>query len=170
MRAGIYGSVAAAVGGFVWYRGTDGQILSSGRSSESAGALPAYQFARADKRFLVAERGHTDQAAVARHVNYYEFSPRKVGTWRLAAALPVRPWEVTVAGLVHQPMTFAIDDLDRRFGLEERVYRHRCVETWAMVVPWIGFPFRKLMEVVRPSEKQMHVRFVTADVEAAHAD
>ncbi|HVJ81692.1 MAG TPA: protein-methionine-sulfoxide reductase catalytic subunit MsrP, partial [Planctomycetia bacterium] len=99
------------------------------------------------------------------HVNYYEFNPYKSGTWRKAAALPVSPWEIAIGGLVDRPLKYSIDDLVKAFPLEERIYRHRCVETWAMVVPWLGFPLRKLIEAVQPKSNAKFVRFTTADTE-----
>ncbi|MGL5096234.1 MAG: protein-methionine-sulfoxide reductase catalytic subunit MsrP, partial [Planctomycetia bacterium] len=160
--AAVVGSVAA---GAYWYRGTDGQVLEAGRQG-AAPKPPTVDQPTANKDFLVADRPLTDQAAVARHVNYYEFSPIKVGTWRKAAVLPVRPWTLTVDGLVGKPKTFDVDELAKLFGDEQRVYRHRCVETWAMVVPWSGFPLRKILEYVEPKASASYVRFVTADVQA----
>ena len=71
--------------------------------------------------------------------NYYEFSEDK-DLWRDAQALKQRPWTVRIEGMVKQPRNVAIDDLLKQVSLEERVYRHRCVEAWAMTVPWTGFP------------------------------
>ena len=61
-----------------------------------------------------------------------------------------RPWEVEISGLVEKPMTLDVDDLIKQMPLEERIYRFRCVEAWAMVVPWIGFPMKALLEKVQP--------------------
>jgi len=88
-----------------------------------------------------------------RHVttynNFYEFGHDKK-IWRAARALPLRPWTITVGGLVERPFEIAIDELLGRVALEERVYRHRCVEGWSMIVPWSGFPLRALAEMSRP--------------------
>ena len=59
---------------------------------------------------------------------------------RRRRTLIVRPWEITVDGLVEKPFTIAFDDLVRKIPLETRLYRHRCVEAWSMTVPWAGFP------------------------------
>jgi methionine sulfoxide reductase catalytic subunit len=164
-RLGVYGGGAAAAGlGYLWYRGTDKQVLQAGRGVEG---LPDYKFDLSNEPdFQKVDRPVTALEAVARHVNFYEFNPYKVGTWRKAAALPTHPWEITVRGLVHRPTTFSVEDLERKIGLEQRVYRHRCVETWAMVVPWVGFPLRKLLDLVEPMAKAKYVRFRSFDVEA----
>ena len=81
--------------------------------------------------------------------NFFEFGSSK----RIAAAaqaLPIRPWTITIDGMVEKEQTIAIDDLLARMPLEERVVRHRCVEAWSMIVPWSGFPMAKLVELARP--------------------
>ncbi len=81
--------------------------------------------------------------------NFYEFGTDK-SIWRDAQKLEVRPWTIKVSGMVEQPFEIAIDDLLAKVQLEERVYRHRCVETWSMIVPWSGFPMRSLVELCKP--------------------
>jgi sulfoxide reductase catalytic subunit YedY len=81
--------------------------------------------------------------------NFFEFGSSK----RIAAAaqaLEVRPWTITIDGMVEKEQTIAINDLLARMPLEERVVRHRCVEAWSMIVPWSGFPMAKLIELARP--------------------
>jgi sulfoxide reductase catalytic subunit YedY len=94
--------------------------------------------------------------------NFYEFTETKDAVWRMVDRFTTRPWEIEVNGSVHKPATFDIDDLVRKFPLEERLYRFRCVETWAMAVPWTGFPMKALMDAVQPKSSTTHVRFVTA--------
>jgi sulfoxide reductase catalytic subunit YedY len=92
--------------------------------------------------------------------NFIEFGTHK--RIQLAAqALPTRPWTITVDGLVETPLTLDIDHLLSRMPLEERVYRHRCVETWAMIVPWSGFPLRHLLALARPLGSARYVAFET---------
>jgi sulfoxide reductase catalytic subunit YedY len=94
--------------------------------------------------------------------NFYEFGVDKDDPARLAPKyLKPRPWAVVVDGLVHRPRTFDIDDLLRRFPLEERVYSLRCVEAWSMVIPWIGFPLASLLKVVEPLGSARFVEFTT---------
>ncbi len=101
---------------------------------------------------------------ITNYNNYYEFSTDKQAVAQMAREFPVRPWTVTVGGLVRNPTTFDVDDLKALFDIEERIYRLRCVEGWSMVIPWNGFPLRKLLEKVEPLPQAKYVRF-----EAIHA-
>jgi len=96
--------------------------------------------------------------------NYYEFSSDKTGHIGPAQAMKTRPWAVVVEGLVAKPKTFAIEDILRLAPLEERIYRHRCVEGWSMVVPWVGYPLAALLRQVEPLGSAKYVEFVS------HAD
>ena len=100
----------------------------------------------------------TPETVAARYNNFYEFGSSK-NIWRRAQALPTDPWTVEVTGLVNSPKSYDLDDLNSKFPLEERVYRFRCVEAWAMVVPWLGFPMHLLMEDVDPTSAAKFVRF-----------
>ncbi len=81
--------------------------------------------------------------------NFFEFgSSKRISD--AAQALKIRPWTLTIDGMVEKEMTLAIDDLLARMPLEERVVRHRCVEAWSMIVPWSGFPLAQLVELARP--------------------
>lgn len=110
---------------------------------------------------FVLDRQLTDEVTAARFNNYYEFSGHKDDVWQKVASLPTRPWTVEVAGLVERPQTMDIDALIRRMPMEERLYRLRCVEAWAMAVPWTGFPMKALVEMVRPLSKARYVRLVS---------
>lgn len=110
--------------------------------------------------FADAGRPPTDQAYASSYNNYYEFGSTK-GVWPNAQALPTDPWSLEVTGLVKNPITYSLEDLTRRFPLEERIYRFRCVEAWAMVVPWIGFPMRRILEAVEPLSTAKFARFVS---------
>lgn len=103
-------------------------------------------------------RAVTAEDLATRYNNYYEFGGSK-SVWEAAQALPTDNWRVEVAGLVKNPKTYDIDDLQKKFPLEERIYRFRCVEAWAMVVPWVGFPMRLLLEDVEPAAEAKFVRF-----------
>jgi sulfoxide reductase catalytic subunit YedY len=98
--------------------------------------------------------------------NFYEFGSQKE-IWQQAIRMPVRPWTIRVDGMVEEPGEFGVDELMRRVGVEERVYRLRCVEAWAMTVPWTGFQLSKLLEIVRPLGSAKYVRFETAQVQPA---
>ena len=117
--------------------------------------------ARARNSRYAVKRPVTDELVAARYNNFYEFGLDKERCWRDAQKLTVRPWTVQVDGLVGKPKTFEIDDLIRKMPCEERLYRFRCVERWAMVVPWSGFPFSALMGLVEPLAAAKYVRFVS---------
>ncbi len=98
---------------------------------------------------------------IAGYGNFYEFSTDKSGHVEPAQAMKTRPWTVAVEGLVAKPKTFAIEDILRLAPLEERIYRHRCVEGWSMVVPWVGFPLAALLKQVEPLGSARFVEFVS---------
>ena len=89
--------------------------------------------------------------------NYYEFGTAKEDPKENAGAFRPRPWTVAVEGMVARPATYAIDDLFKGLTPSEHVYRHRCVEAWSMVIPWLGYP---LADVLRRLEPQPGARFV----------
>src|SRR6185369_8993929 len=93
--------------------------------------------------------------------NFYEFSTDKAEVSVLATRLVTSPWPIQISGLIDQPMTPDARELMEMFPLEERVYRFRCVEAWAMVVPWTGFPLSKLIEKVAPQSGAKFLRFET---------
>jgi sulfoxide reductase catalytic subunit YedY len=78
-----------------------------------------------------------------------------------AQALPIRPWTVKIDGMVEKEQTLDIDTLIRKVGIEERLYRHRCVEAWSMAVPWSGFPLAKLVALAKPLGSAKYVRMET---------
>jgi len=104
------------------------------------------------------DRPLTDEAVAAKYNNYYEFSARK-NVWKYVEGFKNRPWTITISGLVKRPGVYDVDKLTRRFGLEERLYRFRCVEAWAMAVPWTGFPLKTLIDMVEPSSKAKYIIF-----------
>ena len=98
---------------------------------------------------------------ITHYNNFYEFSMDKEGVAPLSKDLRIRPWSIEVGGLVHNPKTFGIEDILSQFPLEERIYRLRCVEAWSMVIPWLGFPLKNLLNVVEPTSKAKYVLFET---------
>ncbi|MBG89396.1 MAG: protein-methionine-sulfoxide reductase catalytic subunit MsrP [Verrucomicrobiales bacterium] len=104
----------------------------------------------------------TDETVATTYNNFYEFTTQKTMVHRLVDDFEISPWKVKVHGLCAKPTTFDFDDLCRKIGLEERVYRFRCVEAWAMTVPWTGFPMHKLLKLVEPKAEAKFVKFVTA--------
>ncbi|MDI6726798.1 MAG: protein-methionine-sulfoxide reductase catalytic subunit MsrP [Smithellaceae bacterium] len=94
-------------------------------------------------------------------VNYYDLDLNKTEAVKYGTRLRIRPWTVTVDGLVRKKKTFDIDKLIKLFPLEERIYRHRCVEGWSMVLPWIGFPLGDFIKLCEPAASARYVEFYT---------
>jgi len=103
----------------------------------------------------------TDCETIHSFNNFYEFTPDKAGVSELARAFRTSPWTVEVGGLVHEPRAFSVQELQKRYPQEERVYRMRCVETWSMVIPWLGFSLRDLLRDVGSAPGAKYVRFET---------
>ena len=108
-----------------------------------------------------AGRDITPEKYPTTYNNYYEFSDGK-NLWESAQVLKPRPWTISLEGELKQPRTIGIDDLLKQVQLEERVYRHRCVEAWAMTVPWTGFPLSQLLAFAEPLGSAKYIVFETA--------
>jgi sulfoxide reductase catalytic subunit YedY len=106
------------------------------------------------------DRPITDEAVNTAYNNFYEFGSAKTIA-KAAQALKVRPWTVKIDGMVEKPQEIGIDDLIRKMPLEERLYRHRCVEAWSMAIPWSGFPLAKLVALARPLSSAKYLRMET---------
>jgi methionine sulfoxide reductase catalytic subunit len=98
---------------------------------------------------------------VTSYNNFYELGTDKSDPARSAATLRPRPWTVTIDGEVKKPLTLDVEALWKRFPIEERVYRMRCVEAWSMVIPWVGFPLGDLLRQVEPTSRARFVAFQT---------
>ena len=144
--------------------GCGGAPAESLTSTTGTGAYPdawrgLYPAARSQKYKL--DRPVTDEAVAAKYNNFYEFTTDKEGVAAISARFPYHPWQVEVTGLVKSPRTYDIDDLIRMVPLEERLYRHRCVERWSMAVPWTGIPFAALIDKLEPLSSARFVRLVS---------
>ena len=115
--------------------------------------------ARRDDRFRL-DRPVTAEGLVTSYNNFYEFGSYKQVASQ-AQALTVLPWTVKLDGMVEKEQTLDAQDLIRRMPLEERLYRHRCVEAWSMAVPWTGFPMKALVDLARPLGSAKYVRMET---------
>jgi methionine sulfoxide reductase catalytic subunit len=93
--------------------------------------------------------------------NYYEFGTDKGDPKQNATHFRSRPWKVEVAGEVNRPAVYDVDELLKPFTPVERVYRHRCVEAWSMVVPWLGIPLAGIIDRLEPTSKAKYVEFTT---------
>ncbi len=97
----------------------------------------------------------------ASYNNFYEFGTAKEDPKANAGSLRTRPWTVAVEGLVKRPASYAVDDLFRGMRPVERVYRHRCVEAWSMVIPWLGYPLGDIVRRLEPLPSARFVEFTT---------
>jgi sulfoxide reductase catalytic subunit YedY len=98
---------------------------------------------------------------ITHYNNFYEFGVNKGDPAQNAGVLPTRPWSVKVEGLVKQPKTFDIEALLKLRPLEDRVYRHRCVEAWSMVIPWVGYSLSEFIKECEPLGKAKYVQFLS---------
>ncbi len=140
----------------------------NGNSAEAAPADPSaslYPVMR-NPRYEIT-RALTDEKVATTYNNFYEFGSHKQ-IHRAAQALRIRPWTVTLDGLVEKKITIGVDELLRKMPLEERLYRHRCVEAWSMTVPWSGFELKALVDFAKPLGSAKYVRMETfSDAERA---
>ncbi|MET0751932.1 MAG: protein-methionine-sulfoxide reductase catalytic subunit MsrP [Pyrinomonadaceae bacterium] len=97
---------------------------------------------------------------ITNYNNFYEFSTSKTAVAAAAEDFVTQPWTIEVGGLVQKPRTFDIEEL-LKFEQEERIYRFRCVEGWSMVIPWVGFPLKKILDAVEPLGSAKYVAFQT---------
>lgn len=131
--------------------------LLTPRTAAFRTVLPAPE----NELYEVPERPLTPAEEAARYNNYYEFTTNKSQVWQIVGGFEPDPWSIRIHGEVENETTLDLDDIARRFSLEQRIYRHRCVERWAMTVPWDGFPLRDLLAVAAPLSSARFVRFQT---------
>ncbi len=156
------GALTAGLGS-AWPAAAAARAADRARISEPAlGERYAELFpAERNPTYALGGRRTTPEGAAAGYNNFYEFTTDKERVWELAQGHPVDPWSIRVTGLVKKPRTLGLEELFKLFPLEERLYRFRCVERWAMQVPWTGFPLRRLIERLEPLSSASHVRFVS---------
>ncbi len=151
------GSVAAT--GFL-YRKLNPPASVVEEQPKIAGVVKAPSDESMRRGFKVNE-APTSFEDITNYNNFYEFSTEKRGVASEARGFVTRPWTVEVGGLVNKPKTFDLDDLAKLAAPEERIYRHRCVEGWSMVIPWVGFPLNALLKQVEPLSTARYVAFQT---------
>src|SRR5580658_4086123 len=122
-------------------------------------AAPGLAFADPNPKYP-AGRPLTEEKYATTYNNYYEFSESK-NLWQQAQSLKTSPWSIEFAGLVKQPRKIGLEDLLKQVAVEERIYRHRCVEAWAMTVPWTGFPMTELLRLAEPLGSAKYLAFET---------
>jgi len=133
-----------------WFKGHDRPKAPSGKALDFS--KPAqYQ----------ADLPLTPEDKVTGYNNFYEFGLDKADPAANAGTLKTNNWKITIDGEVAKPLTLDMDDIFKRFSLEQRIYRMRCVEAWSMVVPWIGFELGKLLQLAAPTSNARYVAFQT---------
>ena len=150
---GAVGIMAGGIGGTALAGAAEKKV--EGATDKTLNLYPA----KRNPQFTL-DRPVTEESVAATYNNFFEFGSGKT-IHLLAQRLQTRPWQVRVEGLVRKPKVFDIDDLIRSMPLEERLYRFRCVEAWAMAVPWTGFPFSALIKAVEPTSEARFVKLTT---------
>lgn len=133
-----------------WFKGNDRPAAPSGKPLDFTKPA-AWQ----------ADLTLTPEDKVTGYNNYYEFGLDKADPAANAGSLKTTDWKIRIDGEVGKPMTLDMDDIFKRFPLEQRIYRMRCVEAWSMVVPWVGFELGKLLKAAEPTSNARFVAFQT---------
>jgi sulfoxide reductase catalytic subunit YedY len=150
--AGAAATGAALAGGLY--------LRSAGFSDEAVQADGAKLTGIVKSPFSTSEKPNSFKD-ITNYNNYYEFSTDKYEPNGLSRNFRTRPWTVQIDGLVKRKKTLDIDTIMKLAPLEERIYRHRCVEGWSMVIPWVGFPLKALIDNAEPLSKAKFVAFQT---------
>ena len=154
-------SVAGYLGWRTW-RGSDEDVIAAGQVEPAYERRLARHFpAPRDTRFTYG-RAETDKVEAARYTNFYEFSSFK-DNWRRVDSFEPYPWTLQVTGLCRNEIRMDLAEFHKSYAdaLVERQYRHRCVERWAMAIPWTGIPLARLLKDADPLPTTTHVRFVS---------
>ena len=142
---------------------TRAAMLAAGGAA--AGILPRSAFAQDKLKTVEGKFQATDSqtpfAKATTYNNFYEFGEDKSEPAKNAHTLKTRPWTVQVTGLVKKPLTVNIDDMMNYRPLESRVYRHRCVEAWSMVIPWDGYSLSEFINFCQPMPSAKYVQFIS---------
>jgi methionine sulfoxide reductase catalytic subunit len=140
--------------------GAIGGTLIAGPLAQAADEAAPSPFPAPRNPAFSLDRDVTPEQVNLHYNNFYEFGTSK-NIYDAAQALKSRPWTVKIDGLVGAPREIGIDDLTKAMQIEERLYRHRCVEAWAMAIPWAGFPLSALVKLADPKPEAKYVRFET---------
>ena len=149
LRAGLLAGSAA--GTALLYRKLNGVELDASELPPIRGVVSAPPAYRVDDQL-------TPRVSILNYNNFYEFTTNKDGVAAAAKDFKTDGWKIAVEGMCHRPRVFDLDAFKKLAPIEERVYRHRCVEAWSMVVPWAGFSVAKLLAAVEPQPQRAVVR------------
>jgi sulfoxide reductase catalytic subunit YedY len=139
--------------------GLTAAALLPARASAAAAPLAALKYTR-NVRYSTTDKPNTFEE-ISSYNNFYEFGLDKSDPAANAGSLRTRPWSLAIAGEAAVTGTFTIEDILKPHPLEERIYRHRCVEAWSMVIPWVGFPLADLLTRFKPTSRAKFVEFTT---------
>ncbi|PSJ42372.1 protein-methionine-sulfoxide reductase catalytic subunit MsrP [Zobellella endophytica] len=134
-------------------------LLGSGQEQSVAAATRPLTFERPEAYRLSLPQ--TAEKVAISYNNFYEFGTDKSDPVRYAQDLKTRPWTLTIAGEVARPQTIDVWSWIEKQRLEERIYRHRCVEAWSMVIPWLGVPLAEIIRAAEPTSGAKYVAFET---------
>ena len=158
--AGIAGALTAPP---AFAKGMETRFIQWMAGNNQVAGLPAIAGLKRNPDYTL-RRAMTKENAALKYNNFYEFTSEKELVWRTVDLFKPRPWKIEIGGLVKKPGVYDIDDFIKSFNnVQERVYRHRCVETWAMVVPWNGFPLSDLIKKVQPQNSAEYIKFTSFD-------
>ncbi len=148
-----------------------GALLAQASKSNAAASFdwfssdkPIFKQKKLDFTSAVGETASytpTPESVATSYNNFYEFGTGKDDPKEKAQEFVVDPWSLTIDGLVESPITLSYDDIFKKYGLEERIYRLRCVEAWSMVIPWLGFELGKVIKEAKPLSSAKYVAFQT---------
>jgi sulfoxide reductase catalytic subunit YedY len=139
--------------------GLTASALLPARANAAAAPLAALKYTR-NARYSTTDKPNTFEE-ISSYNNFYEFGLDKSDPAANAGSLRTRPWSLTIAGEAAVTGSFTIEDILKPHPLEERIYRHRCVEAWSMVIPWVGFPLADLLARFKPTSRAKFVEFTT---------
>jgi sulfoxide reductase catalytic subunit YedY len=149
----IKGLALGSIAGSAWLEMASRQAFAQGGNVQK---LPA----KTNPGYVVMDKASSYQDATT-YNNFYEFGTDKSEPARNAGTLQTRPWQVSIEGEIKKPIVLDIDALLKLAPLEERIYRHRCVEGWSMVIPWIGYSLSALIKKVEPTANAKYVEFTS---------
>lgn len=144
-------TAALAIGGSVPF------LSAAGRDALAMGT----KFENLVKSSYTTDEKLTSYDDVTSYNNFYEFGTDKQSPAKFAHRLTTRPWSLSVSGECEAPKDWDIEDILKQFPAEERIYRHRCVEAWSMVVPWVGFSLGDFLKVHKPTSKAKYIEMLT---------
>ena len=162
MKAAGLGAIGAGMGGSAYsIFGMNDASAQVANGNAGLGAIKDLFPAKKNTAYDdIVGREITDEIVNSTYNNFYEFASHKQ-IWKAAQKLELSPWDVMIDGEVEEPIKIGVEDLIRKMPIEERIYRPRCVEAWAMTVPWTGFAMAELVKFAKPKSGAKYVRMET---------